>query len=167
MIKKQFLLIGLLLLLQGSSFAPAQVSEDSQNPIQEQKRLNSRITELKREQDFLLFQKTASVMDSKYLVLNMTAGTGQLKYKMRVLRDFVFVAPAGHRRRPQQGMIVLTRKIDGPKRYGLIFGNELILRGKRKLTSLEADIQPLSLDKKDLMAVFYALEQGARAYVLP
>jgi hypothetical protein len=166
-IKKQFLLIGLLLLLPGPSFAPAQVSDDRQNPVQEQKRLNSRIAELKREQDFLLFQKTASVMDSKYLVLNMTAGTGQLKYKTRVLKDFVFVAPVAHQRSPQQGMIVLTRKIDGPKRYGLIFGNDLILRGKRKLTSLEADIQPLSLDKKDLMAVFYALEQGARAYVLP
>ncbi len=134
---------------------------------QEQKALAAKIAELQREQDFLVFQKTAAAMDSKYLVLNLTAGAGQLKYKTRVLKDFSFTVPSERKAAVKRGTTVVTMKIDGPKRYGLIFGNDLILRGKKQLTSLEAGIPPLSLDKKDLMAIYYALERGALAYILP
>lgn len=164
MFEKKFILV-FLLLFTGASLAHAGES-DREILLQEKKALTARISELQREQDFLVFQKTAAAMDSKYLILNVRAGNGQLKYKTRVLRDFTFKA-VGERRGLKEGMIVVTKKIDGPKRYGLIFGNDLILRGKRKLTSLEADIPPLSLDKKDLMAIYYALEAGARAYLLP
>lgn len=165
MAKKKIILIGLLLLASWSLAAAGE--SDREAVLQEQKALSARIAELQREQDFLVFQKTAAAMDSKYLVLNLAAGTGQLKYKTRVLKDFSFIHAAGKKHGLKQGTSVLTMKIDGPKRYGLIFGKELILRGKKKLTSLEADILPLSLDKKDLMAIFYALEPGARAYILP
>lgn len=165
--KKSILLAFILALSFWTALAAAEDSGERETLLGEQRTLQARVAELKQEQDFLLFQKVAAVCDSKYLILNLSSGTGQLKYKTRVLRDITFPVPVQQSGGPKQGAITLTRKIDGPKRYGLIFGHDLILRGKKKLTSLESDILPVSLGKKDLMAIFYALEPGAQAYVLP
>jgi hypothetical protein len=149
------------------SLAAARESTEREKLLQEKAALETRIVQLRQEQDFLLFQKVASSYDSKYLILHLGAGTGELRYKTRVLKNFAFRVPGERADRVRRGTIALTQKIDGPKRYGLIFGKDLIIRGKNRLTSLEADIPPLSLQKKDLMAVFRALEPGAQAYVLP
>jgi hypothetical protein len=165
--RKSILPAVILLISLVSSLAAARDSDDRETLLREQAALRTRIAELKQEQDFLLFQKIASVYDSKYLILNLREGTGQLKYKTRVLKEFTFPVPGKRAGSVRRGAVVLTQKIDGPKRYGLIFGKDLILRGKKKLTSLEATVPPLSLQKKDLMAVFHALEPGAQAYLLP
>lgn len=135
--------------------------------LEQQKQLNARIETLKQEQDYFLFQKTMYTSDSKYLVINIAARTGQLKYKNRILKDFRFTS-AGHISMLKRGAITLTKKIEEPKtRDLLIFGTSLVLQSKQlPAAQLQAGIPRLSLPKKDLMSVFYAVEVGAKAYIM-
>jgi len=130
-----------------------------------QRSLRARVETLSREQNFLLFQKEMYVSDSKYLLLNVTAKTGQLKYKNRILKDFRFLLSGN---KVRTGMLVLAKKTEGKGgRHALIFGDTLILQWKRTtVPPHEKDIPFLSLTKRDLQSVFYAVEPGARAYVL-
>jgi hypothetical protein len=146
----------------------AQGSDEREKLLERQKKLSAGIETLKREQDYLLFQKTMYASDSKYLIINITAKTGQLKYKNRVLKDFHFTLVSGRAGRLAPGAIMLTKKIEGPKeRNALIFGKSLILQGKHApKTPLEAGIPHFSLSKKDSLSVFYAIEVGAKAYVI-
>jgi len=130
--------------------------------------LQKRILALKREQDFLLFQKTMYSADSKYLIMNFTKRTGQLKYKNRVLMDFRFKTRGEYRvhgLRP--GMFVLTKKTEGKNdHHTLSFGRSFIMRWKQTVVPAAAGIPAISLQKKDMMSIYYALETGALAYVL-
>jgi hypothetical protein len=146
----------------------AQGSDERDKLLEQQKQLGARIETLKREQGYLLFQKTIYASDSKYLIINIAAKTGQLKYKNRVLKDFHFTLVSGRAGRLAPGAMTLTKKIEGPKeRNALIFGKSLILQGKHApMTPLEAGIPRFSLSKKDSLSVFYAIEVGAKAYVI-
>jgi hypothetical protein len=162
----------LILLLVASLFLMgadkgARGTDDQANLLEQQKRLNTKIERLKLEQDYLLFQKMMCASDSRYLVINVRARTGQLKYKNRILRDFHFTS-AGHVRMLKQGALTLTRKIEKPKKRNLlIFGTSLVLQGKRiPAIKLQAGIPRFSLSKKDFLSVFYAVEAGAKAYLI-
>ena len=135
--------------------------------MEQQKQLNARIETLKQEQDYLLFQKTMYASDSKYLVLNITARTGQLKYKNRILKDFHFTS-AGHVSKLKRGAVTLTKKIEGTKgRRSLVFGRSLVLLGKRGTAApLEAGIPRIYLSKKDFLSIFYSVENGAKSYLI-
>ncbi len=156
-----------VLLLTAAAFAATDDQDRDARTLllEQQRRLNSRIEELKREQDELLFLKTISATDSKYLILKLSAGTGQLRYKNRILKEFRF--QTGNGSRPGQGAAVLTKKRDEPKsKRALVFGASLIIAPK-KSTAGSAGILRLSLLKKDFQSVFYSLEEGARVYILP
>ncbi len=134
--------------------------------LEQQKQLNARIETLKQEQDYLLFQKTMYASDSKYLVINITARTGQLKYKNRILKDFHFTS-AGHVRMLKQGAVTLTKKTDGTKKRSLIFGSSFVLLDKRASAApFEAGIPLLYLSKKDFLSIFYSVESGALSYLI-
>ena len=131
--------------------------------------LRAKIDALTKEQMFLMFQKEMLASDSKYLLLDVSAKTGQLKYKNRVLKDFRFLATGNvsvHTVR--SGMIALSEKTEGKRgRHSLRFGDVLILQGKRAVVPPdEKNIPVITLDKRDLQSVFYAVESGALAYVL-
>src|SRR5512145_1839818 len=79
----------LAILLMGMDNAPGEADERKQLE-NAQKQLASRIEELKKEQDFLLFQRSFAGSDSKYLILDLSAKTGTLKYRNRILRTFGF-----------------------------------------------------------------------------
>ncbi|HEX9021181.1 MAG TPA: hypothetical protein VF903_07960 [Nitrospirota bacterium] len=134
-----------------------------------QKSLRSKIEALRDEQDFLLFQKSMYSADSKYLILNIRKNTGQLKYKNRLLKDFHFVPsknfPAGALK---PGMLVLTKKIeDKNKRPALMFGSSFILQGKKRKPSPEqAKLPYISVTKRDMRSLFFAVEEGALAYIV-
>ncbi len=166
MTMKMFLFpVFILMLFSGSAGAERQELEERSQLLEQQKLLISRIEQLKREQDELLFLKTISATDSKYLVLKLSMGTGQLRYKNRILKEFPFVPGPGNR--PGQGAVLLTRKREKPKgRRAMLFGTSLILQPKHSITD-SSDILRLGLGKKDFQAVFYALEEGARAYIIP
>lgn len=135
--------------------------------VERQKQLNARIETLKQEQDYLLFQKAMYASDSKYLVINIAARTGQLKYKNRILKDFHFTS-AGHDNMLKPGAITLTQKIEGTKgRRSLIFGSSLVLFDKRaSVTRLKAGVPRIYLSKKDFLSVFYSIENGAMSYLI-
>jgi len=131
--------------------------------------LREKISTLEREQDFLLFQKAMYSTDSKYLILNFARRTGQLKYKTRVLMDFRFKTPGKYPGRgPQMGMLVLSKKKEGKDdQHTLAFGRSFIMQWKQTVVPAEeSGIPAISLQKKDMLSIYYALEEGALAYVI-
>ncbi len=145
-----------------------QETGERQDLLRKQKELSEKIESLKREEDFLLFRKTFYESDSKYLILNVAAGTGQLRYKNRVLKGFTLSVPSGPGDASVRGMITLTKKEERPGgKFALIFGKSLVIRSKfGRVLPQDAHIARFYLSRKDLAAVFYALEEGAKAYVL-
>jgi hypothetical protein len=136
--------------------------------LEQQNQLSVRIKTLKRQQDYLVFQKTMYASDSKYLIINISKKTGQLKYKNRVLKDFHFKRVSGGVSNPTRGALTLTQKIEGTKgRNLLVFGNSFVLQGKSApATELEKTIPRFALSKKDFRSLYYAIETGAKAYLL-
>jgi hypothetical protein len=57
----------------------AENGEERGTLLEQQKQLSVRIKSLKREQDYLVFQRTMYTSDSKYLLVNISKRTGQLK----------------------------------------------------------------------------------------
>ena len=163
--QRMILLLAASLFLMGAD--NGEQGTDEAKLLEQHKQLNARIETLKQEQDYLLFQNTMYASDSKYLVLNIAARTGQLKYKNRILKDFRFTS-AGHASMLKRGAVTLTNKIEEPKaRNLLVFGTSLVLQGKQvPAAQLQAEIPRLMLSRKDLMSVFYAVEVGAKAYIV-
>jgi hypothetical protein len=131
--------------------------------------LQKKIAVLRREEDFLLFQKAVYSTDSKYLIINIAKRTAQLKYKNRVLQDFRFKAAKKiHERGFPSGMLVLTKKREGKNDQNtLIFGTSLVLQWKRTaLPKQEAGIPVILFPQKEMLSVYYAVEEGALAYLL-
>jgi hypothetical protein len=163
-----YLCLALAPLLMGADGGGA--GPDEQTALREQhKVLQARIDALNREQDYLLFRKAMYVSDSKYLLLDSVLKTGQLKYKNRVLKDFKFIPSKnvlGGALKP--GKLVLTKKVEGKRdRHALVFGNALVIQWKRaSVPPQEADIPFISLSRKDLLSVFFAVEKGALMYVV-
>lgn len=155
----------LLLLAPG---AVAQENGEQQLLMERKEQLKGTIEALKRDQDFLIFQQEMRASDSKYLIIKSAAKTGQLRYKNRVLKDFRFTAPE-RRGTLKEGGIALTKKIEAARgRQALIFDDGLILLGKRIPAALApAGVPRLMLLKKDFQSVFYAVDRGAKAYILP
>ena len=136
--------------------------------LEQKKRLDDRIETLQREQDYLLFQKTMYESDSKYLIINLSAKTGQFKYKNRLLKNLHFKLISGHVSRLTPGALTLTQKIEGPReRNLLVFGQSLVLQGKyAPATRVGSGIPRFSLSKKDFLSIYYAIESGAKAFIL-
>jgi hypothetical protein len=135
----------------------------------EHRALQQRIEGLKREQDYLLFQRAMYENDSKYLVIDIKKKTAHLKYKNRVLKDFQFKTPKNFPVRSlRPGMLTLTEKIEGKKnRHAMAFGKSLMVRWKySSVPKQQADIPSLSLARKDFLSVYFAVENGALAYVV-
>jgi hypothetical protein len=145
-----------------------QDGEERGKLLEQQKQLSVRIKKLKREQDYLVFQRAMYASDSKYLIINISKKTGQLKYKNRVLKDFSLKRVSGRFSRLTRGALTLTQKIEGDRqRKLLVFEKSLVLQGKNApKVELEAGIPRVSLSKKDFRSVYYALEAGAKAYIL-
>ena len=134
---------------------------------EQQRELRERIKTLRTEQDLLLFQKKFSVMDSRYLVLDLAGGRGQLKYRTRVFLDFTFrpLSKSAIRAVPR-GARVLTHKIEGNDgRFSLVFGPDFILRTKSAAPSTRP-LPQITVSPKDMRSIFFALEQGSIAYIL-
>ncbi len=145
--------------------------QSEQASLSDQKRMLLRQIEvLKQEQDYLLFQQAMYNSDSKYLIINTKSGTGHLKYKNRLLKDFRFKASKnfpGRTLRP--GAITLTEKVEGKKgRSALVFGASFVLKWKfSEVPSQEASLPSITLTRKELLSIFYALEPGSMVYFEP
>jgi hypothetical protein len=158
-----------LLLFFGGTEAVAGIQDEQGSLLEQQKTLQGRVAVLKQEQDFLLFQKEMAASDSRYLVLNLAAKKGQLWYKNRVLKDFHLILSNNVTTEiPPAGILKLTKKTEGTNgRYVLQFGKALIMQWKRaSVPPREADIPFISLTKKEIQAVYFAVEPGAMAYIV-
>lgn len=160
--------VALLILLYLCGAAGAAQEQDERATLQEQLQgLQKKVIMLKQEQDFLLFKKVMYAADSKYLVLNITNKTGQLKYKNKALKDFSFSSLQNYALQP--GRLVLTKKMEGSEksRYALIFGRGLILQWMpAAVPEEETRIPSLSLTEKDMRSIFFAIEEGSPAYIV-
>ena len=162
-----------LLLLLSLLFVGMDVNGQEQDErdelLEQQKALSEKIDALRREQDFLIFEKALYAADSKYLIINLGAKKGQLKYKNRVLKDLRFTASANLAEDAlKPGTLTLTKKREDPgQRHVLLFGKSLVIQWKRPARSpYAANIPRLSLTKRDLQSLFYAVEEGTKAYIV-
>jgi hypothetical protein len=139
---------------------------------QQQKDLMTKIESLKRGQDLLLFRKEFYSSDSKYLILNIPAGKGELRYKNRLLKSFSFTPSSRSRLNAVHvGSVAVTKKVEGRgKRYEVVFGSSFMMRVKPKdaRPSPKDRVSPprLFVSKRDIQSLFYAVEEGSKAYVL-
>lgn len=146
-----------------------QEQDERDELLEQQKALQEKVETLRREQDFLLFEKALYATDSRYLIINLGAKRGQLKYKNRVLKDFHFTESAELAEDAlNAGALTLTKKREDPgQRHILLFGKSLVIRWKRPARSpYAANIPSLSLSKRDFQSIFYAVEEGAKAYIV-
>ena len=171
-ITKCICLLPFFLLIFSGADGNAQKTDERRQFAEQQKRLSAKVESLKREQDLLLFRKEFYSADSKYLILNIPAGKGELRYKNRLLKSFSFALSSKARLHAiPVGAAAVTRKVEGRgKRYGIIFGRSFIMQVKAKgAGSLPKDraLPPrLFVSKRDMQSLFYAVEEGSEGYVL-
>jgi hypothetical protein len=141
---------------------------DEQRLLAEQHRLEKRVARLRQEQDYLLFQQVFQQSASKYLVLDLAAGKGMLKYRNRVLRIFPLFRKGRLSGRPGPGMLALSEKTgqSGSNNRQLVFGDTLVLESRYRKSRGGHAIR-YGLLSQDLAALGPLLELGARAYVIP
>jgi hypothetical protein len=162
-------LLLLLLLLFAGIDGNGQEQDERDDLLAQQTVLKQKIETLRHEQDFLLFEKALYATDSRYLIINLGARKGQLKYQNRVLKDFRFTESAKLADDAlDPGTLTLTKKIEDPsQRHVLLFGKSLVIQWKRPARSpYAANIPSLSLSKSDFQSIFYAIEEGAKAYIV-
>jgi hypothetical protein len=163
-----YLIVALVVFLMGAGKGDP-VRDERSSLKNERRALQMRIEKLKHEQDYLLFQKTMYENDSKYLVIDIRKKTGHLKYRNRVLKDFKFQTSKNFPVRSlKPGMLTLTEKIEGKKnRHALVFGKSITVRWKQStIPKQQASVPSLTLARKDLLSVYFAVENGALAYVV-
>ena len=136
--------------------------------VEQQAKLSGRIASLNHEQEFLLMQKAFYASDSKYLLFDIPARTGMLKYRNRVLRTFAFSTASGKRPVPRNTVLKITAKTDGNERKRmLLFGEKLIVQSKRASIAAGKDksaVPRILMGSKDFAAIYYAVEQGTMVY---
>lgn len=169
--KKALVMTTLFFLFLTGSVVAQEEDADLSDFFKREKELSARISRLKQEQDFLLFQKEFYVSDSKYLILDISAGKGRLKYKNRLLKEFNFtVSSAREARTVPGGDVMLTKKLGSDhNRITLIFGNSIIMKTRDSVIGpgKRGKALRLYLKRRDLISLFYALEIGSRAYITP
>ncbi len=162
----------LLILFSAAFLMGAEAGDSGQSELNalrtQQSALRTQIEALKREQDYLLFRRAMYQTDSKYLVMDIAARSGRLMYKNRVLKEFTFRLPKNFRSGSlQPGMVMLTKKMeDKQERRTLVFGTSFLLHGKgTAVPRLSDDAASISVTKKELSSLYFALEEGATAYL--
>jgi hypothetical protein len=164
------LALAVAVILLGSSVF-GQGSDEARSLRERERHVRTRIKALKKEQEFLLFQRTLATADSKYLILDLRTGKGILKYRGRILRNFNCLHAGKHLSAALPKRIVtLTGKTDGsPGRRQLVFTDPLVIIQSKRVSSGKAKSKEglhIMVGTKDLSAIFFALEKGSLAYIL-
>jgi len=161
--------LALLLLLSALLLDGQSREKDEQRQLEgRQAQLFARIKALKQEQDFLLFQKSFFSSDSKYLVLDLAAGTGTLKFRNRTLRTFRVATTSSLRRGLHAGRYILTAKTDGSlRKRALVFQHAFVIHGKGYAGAFNAEkkLPGMVIGRRDLAALYYAVDSGTMLYI--
>ncbi len=143
---------------------PARGQDDEQELRAQEQRLSEKVRSLLSEQRQLLIRKALYSADSKYLELDLRKGEGSLKYRTRVLRSFKFTRRGKGPDRAVDGAILsLTSKEDGTsaKKRLLFDGATLVIEGKSHRGVHSGNSVVISVSRRDLAAIYYALEAGS------
>ncbi len=148
----------------------AQSADEEQELRAREAQLTEKVHALRSEQEQLLVRKALYSSDSKYLEIDLRSGEGALRYRTRVLKTFQFTK-RGHLPKPlPEGRVyALTSKEDGSStKRRLLFNNAaLVIEGKNYKGKQGSTGLFLSISRKDLAAIYYALEAGSIAYFKP
>jgi hypothetical protein len=164
--KSGLAIVFLSLLLMGMDAVPE--AGERKQLAEKEAQFEARIASLKREQDFLLFQKAFFGSDSKYLVIDLAAGTGTLKYRNRTLRTFGITVPLSLRQRLREGRYILTAKTDGSAgKRSLVFQDLFAIHGKRYsgASAGEKRLPGMTIGSKDIAALYFTVDNGTMMYV--
>lgn len=136
-----------------------------------EQRLRAKIEHLKQQQRFLQFEKSLYASDSKYVVMDVSAGKGTLNYRNRILKSFEFsLKPSSRGRVPKQGPLLLSGKKEGkPRERQLVFGDQVVVLRSSKSGAAAGkrwQTPEAIIGTKDFASLFYALEKGSYLYIL-
>lgn len=162
-LSKRISLTATLVLLLSLKASGEETNGNPVDPVQQRQTLVKKLELLKAEQDFLLFRKTFQSSDSKYLILDLSAGKGMMLYRNRVLRTFLLEKTSKKTANPKRGVVEMTGKVDGSsKKRVLTFGN-FVLHGQKAGVRVKQPAFKLGL--RDMAALYYALDIGSKAYI--
>ena len=167
--EKSVLAIVLISFLLMGMDGPTRENDEQRQLEEKQEQLAARIDALKEEQDFLQFQKAIAGSDSKYILFDLSAGTGILKYRNRILRTFGFTLTSPKPHQLRKGRYLLSEKTEGsPAKMSLTVSDSFIIQGRRYSGKQagEKKLPRIIVDRKDLAALFYAIEKGTMLYVI-
>jgi len=165
--KSGLALILLSFLLMGMD-GPQRENDELRQLEEKQAQLTARIDALKGEQDFLLFQRSIAGSDSKYLIFDLAARTGTLKYRNRILRTFGFTVLPPGQGQIRKGRHVLASKSDGSaNRRELVVADEFHIHGKAYSvrSSTGKRLPGLVIKQKDLAALFFVVDKGTMLFI--
>ena len=134
-----------------------------------EQQLAARIRTLRQEQELLLYRGAFSVSDSKYLLLDLHTARGTLSYRNRLLRSFSLKTSSPKSVRIPKGPRVLAEKReDKAGRKALVFNGAFIIQSKQppRINGGEGKLPRITIGKRDLAAIYYALEQGSMVYIV-
>lgn len=165
------LILSLLALLPAGNTAQAEENAERHQLLARRSQLQETVQRLQQEQTLLLFRKRMYSADSKYLVLDLSSGRGQLWYRSRLLREFpIRSLDRGETNRARPELAAVTDRSPwekGPRL--LVFADRLVLSAGRRSRSegTPAAADRVTLSRRDMTSLFYALDKGSLAYVLP
>ncbi len=167
--KRSYAVVLLVVLSLGVGSATVCAEEDDARALlSREQQLSEKVRLLRSEQKLLLLRKMLCSSDSKYLEIDLRAGEGTLKYRTRVLRSFRFSKKGGAPvSLPDGGILRLTAKEDGsPSKRRMVFDSSvLVLEGSNAARGNGGNGLLLSVGRKDLAALYYALEAGSYLYL--
>lgn len=161
------LILSSAIMLMGMDSAAPEADERTRL-LEREAQLTARKASLRKEQEYLVFQKALMGSDSKYLVLDLAAGKGKLLYRNRTLRTFDAAIPASLRKALQAGRYFVTSKSEGtPKERALIFQDAFAFRGKgfEGMRAGEMRLPVMTLARRDMAAIVYTLDIGSMLYI--
>ena len=133
--------------------------------MEKQAQLAVKLEALRREQDYLLFQKGLQTSDSKYLVIDLAGSKGVLKYRNRVLRSFDFISDIALRKTVQPGMLRIIDRTDGSdSKKSLVVGDAFVIKPKH-YSGRSGKVPGMTVNSKDFAAVYYAVEKDTLIYI--
>ena len=133
---------------------------------QELAALEARAAALRAEQDLLLFRKEMLAADSKYLLIDLAAGRGEIRYRDRLLKEFRVAVRRAPRGAAPSGAAALTeRRGAGAARRELVFGDVLAIQDRRQRAPGDGRLR-IGVDRRDLASLFAVLDAGSRAYLV-
>ena len=163
------LLLLVLCIGPGAAAVHAEARDESADLRVREQQLSKKVRVLRSEQQQLLLRKMLYSADSKYLELDLRTGEGSLRYRARILRTFRFTRQGRYPKPlPEGGIFVMAAKVDGAPAKRMLSFNDAALVVQGKLAGKGhggCSGLCLTVGKRDLAAIYFALEAGSFAYM--